>query len=169
MKRVVNIFTSLALIISFMQVIAVYQEESVVVNAATKEISKQEADKARTELTKSLYSVKTSYSDYIKNSTVNYALEDVTAQLISPPSLIQDYHSKAVKLDYSDKAVYEVVVPAAGFYYINIDYFAPDTTMSDVTMNLKINGQNPFEEAKIIRFPIIWKDDSRVHFRYLWR
>ena len=33
--------------------------------------------------------------------------------------------------------------------------------MSDVTMNLKINGENPFDEAKIIRFPIIWKDESK--------
>ena len=30
-----------------------------------------------------------------------------------------------------------------GYYHLNVDYLTPENTMSDVTMNLKINGENP--------------------------
>lgn len=161
MKRIVNLFLTLTLIISLMHVISINNKEEIVVHAKTEEISEVEASKAREELTKSLYYVKNSYYDYIKDANINFNLENVNAHLTSTPTFVEDYSSKAVKLNYTDKAVYQVNVPASGYYHLNIDYLTPENTMSDVTMNLKINGENPFDEAKIIRFPIIWKDDSK--------
>ena len=96
MKRIVNLFLTLTLIISLMHVISINNKEEIVVHAKTEEISEVEASKAREELTKSLYNVKNSYYDYIKDANINFNLENVNAHLTSTPTFVEDYSSKAV-------------------------------------------------------------------------
>jgi ABC-type glycerol-3-phosphate transport system substrate-binding protein len=165
MKRIFNLFLTLTLIITLSQVTILQKNSDLTVKAATNEvISTTEAEKARKVLRESLYTVKKPYVEVMKNATINYNLIDVKASLDSTPLLPDadyDYQSYAVQLEYDETAVYTVNVPTTGYYYLNIDYFAPSSTMSDITVNLTIDDVTQFDEMKIINFPVTWKDDSK--------
>lgn len=62
----------------------------------------------------------------------------------------------------NSKVTWEVNVPEAGFYNIEIEYLAPDSRGVAVERGVYINDELPFDDALNVSFTRIWKDGGEV-------
>ncbi len=58
--------------------------------------------------------------------------------------------------------IYEVEVPEAGFYNLQLTYFPVDGKNNDIGRAVYINGEIPYEEAQYLEFTRIWKDAENI-------
>ena len=88
-----------------------------------------------------------SYSDYSQAySEAAYADEKIKISL---------------ERSLSDTPVsFKVEVPLSAVYSFGMSYIATDEGIGDIEAGLKINGSYPFNEAKKLSFPRMWKDES---------
>lgn len=57
---------------------------------------------------------------------------------------------------------YEVDVPAAGFYHLELTYFPIDGKNNTIGRSVYINGEIPYEEAQYLEFTRIWQDAGEI-------
>lgn len=60
----------------------------------------------------------------------------------------------------SEGSQFTVDIPYDGLYAVGLSYKPIDDSIVDITLELKIDGQNPFDEAKRLTIPRIWKDSE---------
>ncbi|MCR5726928.1 MAG: extracellular solute-binding protein [Lachnospiraceae bacterium] len=66
----------------------------------------------------------------------------------------------SVLTDINSTITWTVNVPEAGFYNIYLEYLVPKSHGVPAERSVKINGKQPFLDAKNISFSRIWKDDG---------
>lgn len=102
------------------------------------------------------------YFDYIDNYTIDYSLTDHDATLISSDKTYdKEYGSYTITLGQNESATYTVTVNGTGLYHLLIDYQTAKEALVDYTIALKINGEYPFDESKVINLPKHWKDETK--------
>ncbi len=103
------------------------------------------------------------YVDYVDYADIDYTLNDGDVSLSQ--GNISDQHSdgdrQAVLVKEGQQAIYDVVVEHEGYYKIAMDYFLNGDTLNNYLVNVKINGEIPFEEAEMLTLPIIWQDETK--------
>lgn len=57
---------------------------------------------------------------------------------------------------------WEVYVPEAGLYNIEITYYPVEGSGSDIQRQIEINGEVPFFGARHLSFPRVWKDSGEI-------
>ena len=73
------------------------------------------------------------------------------------------YGAPVVKMDSNATATFEVDVPKAGGYLLNMAYYIPESYMQDLLLSLKINGKSPFYECRNLQLKAVWKDASQEY------
>lgn len=64
-------------------------------------------------------------------------------------------------LDYQESHTYTVNVPKEGKYYIALAYHLAEDVLSELVLDVKINGEQHFAEMKTIALPLSWYDQSK--------
>lgn len=57
---------------------------------------------------------------------------------------------------------YEITVPEAGYYNLQLSYFPVKGKNNDIGRTVYINGQVPYEEARYLEFTRIWQDAEEI-------
>lgn len=101
-------------------------------------------------LSGSLTSAETMYCDYLdyaqeKNGTGTYTAEPETTNAIN----------------YQEKQVYHVYAETAGWYYLKLSYMPVGSSLSDFSVDIKVNGEQPYYEMKAIALPLLWQDETK--------
>ena len=60
----------------------------------------------------------------------------------------------------SEGSKFMLDIPYDGIYTIGLSYKPLDDSIVDITIDLKIDGNNPFYESKRLTIPRIWKDSE---------
>ena len=60
------------------------------------------------------------------------------------------------------RAVYDLAIPSDGLYEITVDYAQTEDAVRDMKIELDVNGELPFREAKEIELPRIYEDASGI-------
>ncbi len=106
------------------------------------------------------------YLDYIKGASVNYGTEVYHGTPISSMNHESTgYDGIQGKINIDESALYEIDVEKEGYYHIVVDHYTKADVLGNLTLEVKINGQYPFDEAKFIDVPLRWKDESK-EFEY---
>lgn len=102
------------------------------------------------------------YLDYIEGADINYGDKVYHGTLISAKNHEDlGYAGTQGKINIDESAVYEVDVEKEGYYHIVVDHYIKADVLGNLTLEVKINGQYPFDEAKLIDVPLRWKDESK--------
>lgn len=105
---------------------------------------------------------KEDYARYILGAKADYDLEKAEARLnVTHTSKIHGYDGEAIGLLYDESAEYEVYVSKDGYYQIEVDHLVDGDVLSNLTIDVKINGVNPYAESETIDVPLIWEDESK--------
>lgn len=65
-----------------------------------------------------------------------------------------------VKLDYGESAEYIINAETDGLYSMQLEYASEGGGMSDYTVSLTVNGEQPYHEMKTIALPSVWRDET---------
>lgn len=101
-------------------------------------------------LTGSLNSSSTMYCDYLEYADATYGEGTYVAG-----------DSKGKTLSYKESLTYKVSVDKAGWYWLALDYTPVGSTLSDFTVDVKINGKQDYYEMKTIALPLYWQDETK--------
>jgi len=112
-----------------------------------------------------------SYTRWLSNSrSMNVAKTDISISSISYQSASEDAqleidrHSSGTDALYwnNDKGwvEYEVEVPEAGVYVLEIEYLPLKAGYSSIVRGVMVDGQYPFAEARHIELDRTWKDEK---------
>lgn len=101
-------------------------------------------------LSGSLTSAEIMYCDYLeyaqeKNGTGTYTAEPETT----------------AAMDYQEKRVYHVHAETDGWYYLQLEYMPMGSSLSDFSVDIKINGEQAYYEMKAIALPLMWQDETK--------
>jgi hypothetical protein len=102
------------------------------------------------------------YLDYIEGAEINYGDNVYQGTLVS--SINHEnlgYAGAQGKINIDESAVYEVNVEKEGYYHIVVDHYTKADVLGNLTLEVRINGQIPFDEAKFIDVPLRWRDESK--------
>lgn len=124
------------------------------------EVDEKEVSDAFNLLNKSLNTDTITYTDFIDNSTVNLGNTGKTATPVGG-ELLNDYNEKGVILDYKDSTEYKITLEDEGLYYIAIDFKAYGNSLADFIVDVKVNGEQAFNEMKNIILPLTWMDGTK--------
>lgn len=144
--RKAAIFLLVALILVGACVLLLRRDNAEYVDAADKEAVRW----AYELLSGSLTSAETMYCDYLdyaqeKNGTGTYTAEPETTNAIN----------------YQEKQVYHVYAETAGWYYLKLSYMPVGSSLSDFSVDIKVNGEQPYYEMKAIALPLLWQDETK--------
>ena len=96
-------------------------------------------------LAESLETHKNTYLDYIKDAKINYDLKTAEGRLITGAySENIDYDGIVAKIGYDESAIYEITVEEEGYYHIVVDHFIESDVLSNINLEIKINGSYSF-------------------------
>lgn len=158
MKKVIMVICLIALVVFgtyFFIVIGNVENEHVEVDQA---VLRQSRDL----LNRTLNYQRNTYLDYIGNADINYSSEVFYGMLISKSDHENlGYASPHSKINIDETALYEINVEKEGYYHIAVDYYAKKNVLGNLTLEVKINGEYPFDEAKFIDVPLRWKDETK--------
>ena len=158
MKRIITVVLILAVIISS------FALHSFITGAqnARIEVDLTKVQQSRQLLAESLETHKNTYLDYIKDAKINYDLKTAEGRLITGAySENIDYDGIVAKIGYDESAIYEITVEEEGYYHIVVDHFIESDVLSNINLEIKINGSYPFYEAISIDIPLRWKDETK--------
>lgn len=94
---------------------------------------------------------------------------DNNAKLIDAKSINSEYEykNKVVSMEMGDKAILKIDLPEDGVYYINFDYLDYSNSILPIELQLKLNGDYPFYEARRLVFESSWaKSEGKSYDRY---
>ena len=113
------------------------------------------------------------YAEYLKEhsaaknpkSKVNVSVLDFAEAESNGARVENNYKGKNVVLtDEESSVTWNVEVPEAGFYNINMEYIAIPSRNVNMERILYINGELPFTGADTLAFFRLWKDGGPVKF-----
>lgn len=132
-------------------------------DAWKEEVSQTDYRDAVDLLRSSEYINRYAYLSFLEDHPVVYGLSNATATLISPAAAETFGYSgtRAVDMRDTGQAVYHVNVPTAGLYHLRVDYYVLPGVLNNLTLSLKINDSLPFDDARTINVPLLWRDDSK--------
>lgn len=110
------------------------------------------------------YITRYSYVSFLDDHAVKYGLSNKQSTSVSPAAL-NDFNyqgTKAVDLKAEGVAEYQINVPQAGLYHLDIDYYVRANVLNNLTVGVKINGVYQFDDAKTVDIPLVWTDDSKT-------
>lgn len=73
-----------------------------------------------------------------------------------------DLGNSCVMTAEEGSVTYEVDVPEAGFYNLQLTYYPVEGKNNDIGRAIYINGEIPYDEAKYLEFTRIWKDAEEI-------
>lgn len=86
--------------------------------------------------------------------------EETDAELLNAGDS-QGYGTDVLKMEDGKEAVFQVMVPKEGYYYMAMDYFIPGSAISEPIFSLEINGEYQFYDCKNLALIAVWKDVSQ--------
>lgn len=113
------------------------------------------------------YTDENAYRSYKqKYSFVNSAVNDVIIEAgnESCTDTTGTEYTNTLKLEASGNAEYTFSVPADGMYNIKLCYLPFDKNGGDITVNLLLDGANPFTESEKLTLPRMYKDSEGERF-----
>lgn len=72
-----------------------------------------------------------------------------------------DGENETRELNYKDSTTYEIYAEKAGWYYLQLDYRPTGDSLSDFSVDVRINGEQAYYEMKTIALPLIWQDETK--------
>lgn len=132
-------------------------------DAWKEEVSSTEYRDAVDLLRGSEYITRYAYLSFLEDNPVVYGLSDQTATPLSPAAA-EDYGyqgTRAVDMRETETARYQIVVPTAGLYHLNVDYYVLPGVLNNLTVSVKVNDEIPYDDAKTVNVPLYWRDDSK--------
>ncbi|MCU9612642.1 extracellular solute-binding protein [Caldibacillus lycopersici] len=115
---------------------------------------------------------KFTYQDYLdKHPTITRPDEEIVIEAAdyvngSPePEMYENYEGMSGTSIYSSEEgsiKWEVDVPEAGYYNIEIAYFPIKGKDMNIERQLKINGEVPFDGAKYLSFSRVWANEAEI-------
>jgi ABC-type glycerol-3-phosphate transport system substrate-binding protein len=102
------------------------------------------------------------YMDFLDDATVistDFSFETTLNEGVT--GLVSDYDSDMVDLGEHLEASYSVFISRAGYYELHLDYFVPENVLSDITVEVLINGDAQYDDASTINLPLKWADETK--------
>ena len=108
-------------------------------------------------------SSKVPYLTFIEDKVVDYSLESKEAELVNTPSNTCPKNYNGVYFDASEnyEVEYTLNVATAGLYELELDYYVGEKVYNNLALQVYINDEIEFDEAKAIDVPLIWKDRTK--------
>ena len=118
----------------------------------------------------------TEYVEPVSEAEVKAAYELLAGSLTNPDYMYTDYlkyleedfglgtadafpkGEESVVLGYRETATFEINVEKTGLYYLAVDYASVGDSYLDFTVDLKVNGENQYQEQKTVELPLYWED-----------
>lgn len=124
------------------------------------EVDEKEVKAAFNLLNDSLRTKAVLYPDFLYNVTAKMGQGELSA---APEAGIKadGYDATFVTIDYNETAQYKIEVEQPGLYYMVLDYKPLSDSLSDFTVDLKINGSQAYSEMKNIALPLFWQDETK--------
>ncbi|MFY9306321.1 MAG: extracellular solute-binding protein [Bacillota bacterium] len=120
----------------------------------------------------SAFEIEIEYAQYIsRHSTAARPALEVVIPLADYVSsdmrveVLQDFEGMQGESLWTDEYGYvewEIDVPQAGLYNIEITYYPVEGHGSDIQRQIEINGEIPFFGARHLSFPRVWKDAGEI-------
>lgn len=118
-------------------------------------------------------SYSTSYTKYLKNNEQVFPTNEIIIQAVNYSSYENTFNNETVaavtKLNqvglYIPETVditWEIYVAEAGYYNINISYYALEGRSADISKGIQINNEYPFTESENFVLSRIWEDEYDV-------
>lgn len=73
------------------------------------------------------------------------------------------YGKEVLAFENGSQAVFRVNVPVEGYYYMEMDYYIPGTSISEPIFSLEINGEYQFYDCRNLALTAVWKDKSQEY------
>lgn len=118
------------------------------------------------------------YVDEADREAVKWAYELLAGSLTSADIMYCDYLDYVQELDgtgsytaqpdstdsidYGESREYKVYAETEGWYYMQLDYRAMGSSLSDFSVSVFVNGEQAYNEMKTIALPLSWKDESKA-------
>ena len=67
-----------------------------------------------------------------------------------------------IQIDANTTKIFSVYVPRGGAYHLSLDYMIPTDYIDNLTLDVKINGENQFFESRSITLSSLWQDESHI-------
>lgn len=124
------------------------------------EVDEKEVKSAFSLLNESLNTGSVTYTDFIETNTVDMGNTDKSSEPEGGLPL-DDYKKNGIILDYKDKVDYNITLEDEGLYYLSIDFKAYGNSLADFNIDVKVNGEQAFNEMKNIILPLTWSDETK--------
>ncbi|MGN0505597.1 MAG: extracellular solute-binding protein [Lachnospiraceae bacterium] len=145
-KKKAAIFLLIALIAVGVCVWLFHRDNAEYVSAADKE----DVRWAYELLSGSLTSAEVMYCDYLEYAQEKNGTGTYTAKT-----------EQDTVIDYKETKTYHVVAETDGWYYIQLEYKPMGSSLSDFSVDIKINGEQAYYEMKTIALPLYWQDETK--------
>ena len=135
------------------------------------DVSPEELRQAYELLSDSLVSSDYMYTDYLMYLDADYgegsfqAAPSGGAKEYEAGDGQPDYEGKAVVLDYEESAEYKINVEKAGVYCLAVDYFSAGNSYLDYTVEVRLNGEAPYQEWKTVELSLYWQDSVEEYLK----
>ncbi len=108
---------------------------------------------------------KYTYVDYLNEHQheVTYNHPDVDVDLFVYDDVDLDLNKPVKMLEEGDIARYELTLTEGDYYTIDMNYLLGESSLNDVIVSLKINGETFYSEMNSIILPTLWKDESKEY------
>ncbi|MDP2426403.1 MAG: extracellular solute-binding protein [bacterium] len=135
-------------------------------DAWQEEVSYQDYLEALELMKQSEYITRFPYVSFLESmDDINYSLLNHQATMSpSNVAVVNNFSytgTKATDMQIDPLVAYQVTVPTAGLYHIQLDYFVKSQVLNNLTVSLKVNGQFQFDDSRTIDIPLYWQDDSK--------
>lgn len=65
---------------------------------------------------------------------------------------------EAIFLDKNSTLSFEINSAAEAAYHLNLDYFIPESSLQNLQLKIKINGEYQYDELNAVELPAVWTD-----------
>lgn len=124
------------------------------------EVDEKEVKSAFSLLNESLNTGSVAYTDFIETNTVDMGNNEKSSEPEGGLPL-DDYKKNGIILDYKDKVDYNITLEDEGLYYLSIDFKAYGNSLADFNIDVKVNGEQAYNEMKNIILPLTWSDETK--------
>lgn len=124
------------------------------------EVDQDKVKKAFELLNSSLNNSSVTYSEYIEANQRGNGDGEYKA-VLSGGYETEDYDGYTLELNYTEEAVYKVIINKAGYYNLKLSYKPVGNTLSDFSVDIQINGEQPYSDMNNIALPLLWKDATK--------
>ncbi|MCR5557851.1 MAG: extracellular solute-binding protein [Butyrivibrio sp.] len=113
-----------------------------------------------------------SYSDYLEQHSGDkkgtkeafvdggdYLEADDSAKVLGA---YEGFDGNALFTDEEGSVTYEIDVPEAGMYCIELTYYPIEGKNNNIQRQVYVNGEIPFEGSRYLEFTRVWKDESEI-------